>query len=361
MKTWSIEHRVFVYNTFIETGRSVIQTQRRFRNHFNVGRHGRVPRFETIMKWVNNFQRTGSLRPGTARGGERTVRTPENIERVRQAVEASPRRSAVRHARALRMSNRSVRRILHLDLHFHPFKLMVVQQLQQNDYGRRFRFAETMVENMTDDIVLIMSDEAHFHLSGVVNKQNFRYWASENPRQLHEKPLHSDKLTVWCGISRNFIIGPYFFQENGRTVTVNTDRYLTMLREFFLPQLRRRRINLNTVWFQQDGATCHTSRAAMEFLRQTFPGRLISLRGDVEWPPRSPDLSPCDYFLWGYLKARVYINKPRTLEALSETITQEIRAVPRAMLQRSMDNFSQRLQECMDKNGQHLTDVIFRT
>uniref|UniRef100_A0A1B6CGM5 Uncharacterized protein n=2 Tax=Clastoptera arizonana TaxID=38151 RepID=A0A1B6CGM5_9HEMI len=99
----------------------------------------------------------------------------------------------------------------------------------------------------------------------------------------------------------------------------------------------------------------------MEFLRQTFPGHLISLRGDVEWPPRSPDLSPCDYFLWGYLKERVYASKPRTLEALSEMITLETRAVPREMLRRSMDNFSQRLEECMEKNGRHLTDVIFRT
>jgi hypothetical protein len=55
-----------------------------------------------------------------------------------------------------------------------------------------------------------------------------------------------------------------------------------MLRDYFLPELRRRRINLNTVWFQQDGVTCHTSRATMAFLRQHFPGRLISLRGDVE-------------------------------------------------------------------------------
>jgi hypothetical protein len=80
----------------------------------------------------------------------------------------------------------------------------------------------------------------------------------------------------------------------------------------------------------------------------------------VEWP-RSPDLSPCDYFLWGYLKAQVYIDKPRTLEALSETITREIQRVSRAMLERSIDNFATRLQECLDKNGRHLPDVIFRS
>lgn len=89
-------------------------------------------------------------------------------------------------------------------------------------------------------------------------------------------------------------------------MTVNTDGYLTMLREFFLQQPRKRRKNLNVVWFQQDGATCHTSGAAMEFLRQTFPGRLNSLRGDEEWPSWSPELSPCNYLLWSYLKACVH-------------------------------------------------------
>jgi transposase len=87
MEPWTTEHRVFVFETFIETGSSVVLTQRKFRTHFNVGRHGAVPSRNTILKWVKNFRTTGSVRPGTARGGDRTVRTPENIERIRQAVE----------------------------------------------------------------------------------------------------------------------------------------------------------------------------------------------------------------------------------------------------------------------------------
>jgi hypothetical protein len=96
----------------------------------------------------------------------------------------------------------------------------------------------------------------------------------------------------------------------------------------------------------------------MALVREHCPGHLISKRGDVEWPPRSPDLSACNYFLWGYLKAKVYIDKPRTLEALSDAITQEIQVIPLAMLQRTMDNFSARLQRCLDNNGRHLHDVI---
>ncbi|KAF2355783.1 RNA-polymerase II-associated protein 3-like C-terminal domain [Trinorchestia longiramus] len=65
-----------------------------------------------------------------------------------------------------------------------------------------------------------MSDEAHFHLSGYVNKQNCRYWSAENPKIVHEIPLHSEKITVWCGMTSERIIGPYFFEnQNGETAT----------------------------------------------------------------------------------------------------------------------------------------------
>jgi hypothetical protein len=49
---------------------------------------------------------------------------------------------------------------------------------------------------LNEDVInILMMDEAHFHLSGSVNKQNFRYWAAENPHELHQCPLHSAKVT----------------------------------------------------------------------------------------------------------------------------------------------------------------------
>jgi len=73
-------------------------------------------------------------------GSQKTVRTPENIERVREAFERSTRRSAVRHATTLGITPRSVQRILHNDLHYHPYKIQIVQALNTRDYGARVRF-----------------------------------------------------------------------------------------------------------------------------------------------------------------------------------------------------------------------------
>ena len=98
----------------------------------------------------------------------------------------------------------------------------------------------------------------------------------------------------------------------------------------------------------------------MEMLRELFPGRLVSLRGDISWPPRSPDLSPCDFFLWGYLKAKVYKHRPRTLQELKDVIRQEVAAIPREVTRRTMDNFRERLRECLNNGGHHLSDIIFK-
>ena len=62
-----------------------------------------------------------------------------------------------------------------------------------------------------------------------------------------------------------------------------------------------------------------------------FTGHLISLRGDIGWPARSPDLHPCDFFLWGYLKSKVYSNRPQSIEQLKDAIRQEIIAIPNEM------------------------------
>ncbi|GFU27415.1 uncharacterized protein TNCV_3323281 [Trichonephila clavipes] len=138
------------------------------------------------------------------------------------------------------------------------------------------------------------SDEAHFWLNGYVNKQNYRIWSEANPQVYVETPLHPEKLTVWCALWAGGIIGPYFFKnDEGHNVTVNGDRYRAMIINFFIPELNNH--DVQELWFEQDGATCHTARATIDLLKDTFGDRLISRFAPV--PPRSCDLTPLDYFL----------------------------------------------------------------
>ena len=76
-------------------------------------------------------------------------------------------------------------------------------------------------------------------------------------------------------------------------------------------------------------------------------------------PPRSTDLSPCDFFLWGYIKGKVYVDKPRDIPQWQTAIEREMRAILRRMCEQVMTNFSRRLNECAQNKGRHLNDVIF--
>ena len=140
---------------------------------------------------------------------------------------------------------------------------------------------------------------------------------------------------MWCAIGIFGIIGPYIFEdENGATVTVNAERYIHMLNTFLRPQMKRQRLhNMQNVYFQQDGATPHTARLSMDVVRRMFPGRVTSRFSDIPWPPRSPDLTTCDFFLWGYLKSNVNTHKPRTLSDLKEAIREEVATIDHEMLE----------------------------
>ncbi|GFW38088.1 transposase [Trichonephila clavipes] len=170
---------------------------------------------------------------------------------------------------------------------------------------------------------MIENDEAHFWLNGYVNKQNCRIWREANPQVYVETPLHPEKLTVWCALWAGGIIGPYIFKnDEGHNVTVNGDRYKVMITNFFIPELNNH--DVQEMWFQQDGATCHTARATIDLLKDTLGDCLISRFGPVNWPPRSCDLTPLDYFLWGYVKSLVYADKPKTLDHLEDYIRRVI-------------------------------------
>ena len=120
---------------------------------------------------------------------------------------------------------------------------------------------------------------------------------------------------MWCAVNSFGILGPYLFEDlNGNHVNVNQHNYLDMLRTKFLPDLQtfqRQNPHLNHDWiFMQDGASPHTTILLRQFLNTQFPNRTIGRNLNTDWPPRSPDMTPCDFFLWGWLKDQVYRQYP---------------------------------------------------
>jgi hypothetical protein len=200
---------------------------------------------------------------------------------------------------------------------------------------------------------VIFSNEATFHLSGKVNRHNVSVWGTEPPHEIVQLERDSPKVNVFCAMSQTKLYGPFFFGE--RTVTGRC--YLDMLQLWLFPQLNADSRNFV---FQQDGAPRHWSNDVRRYLNDELPHRWIGRVGadDVPlfaWPLRSPDLMPCDFFLWGYVKDHVYVPPlPTTLEELRERIRTAVTTIDRGQLQNVWTELDYRLDVCRVTNGAHI-------
>ena len=141
-------------------------------------------------------------------------------------------------------------------------------------------------------------------------------------------------------------------EKNPDVIGTTTARYLEIFNEF-VNQLDDD--ELRNVYFQQDGATCQTSNESMTEIERFFDDRIIS---KALWSPRSPDLSPPDFFLWGALKVKAYANKPRTIQKLENNIRREIDAISEDVLQSTFANMKRRVQLCLDSVGEHFQHLL---
>ncbi|GFU89287.1 putative transposable element [Trichonephila clavipes] len=154
------------------------------------------------------------------------------------------------------------------------------------------------------------------------------------------------------------MVESFFKNDEGHNVTVNGDRYRAMITNFYIPELNNH--DVQELWFQQDGATCHTARATIALLKDTFGDRLISRFGPVNWPPRSCDLTPLDYFLWGYIKSLVYADKPQTRDHLEDNIRRVIADIRPQMLEKVIENWTSRLDYIRASRGSPIPEIIFK-
>ena len=101
----------------------------------------------------------------------------------------------------------------------------------------------------------------------------------------------------------------------------------------------------------QDGCAVHNANIVRQYLHLRYPGQWIGNGGPIHWPPRSPDLTPLDYFLWPYLKEKVFKEKPTSLDNLREKIIQECNLIEAHVFENVRREFISRLYYCQEVAG----------
>ena len=182
--------------------------------------------------------------------------------------------------------------------------------LQETDLERRLRFANHVLNNMDEADLMntAFSDDATFTMDGMVNSQNVRRYAKRKTRGVeqggrpanfrHTHTKYPKKYMVFLGVHGSGRTWGLKFYENE---TIDGAEYYRLLRYNAIPQLKA--INGGTLQgmpWQKDGAKVHRTKQVINYLDGQFGDKMLAFdsRQGVEWPPRSPDLNPLDFFVW---------------------------------------------------------------
>ena len=295
----------------------------------------KVPNNSTVIRiWKKQqdfftVQNLNSIQsPGDSHSGRpNSAQTEENIAAVKAVVDGESLKAtddptvSTGRKNALGINQTAWQRILSIDLKYHCYKVERSHGLKPEDYERRLRFARFFLTLSPREMAKIAySDEATFCMDGEINTQNVHRYAPnkvygqpEGGRPEHFRHTHTKfpkKVMVFLGLhSPGKTFGLKFYENE----TIDGDEYWRLLRYTCIPQLKE--INTpqgtldNMIW-QQDGARVHIHRTkrVLTYLDGQFGDRMIAMdsyRGN-DWPARSPDCNPLDFFCWGFLKSKVF-------------------------------------------------------
>lgn len=293
-------------------------------------------------------------------GRNRTIRTVDFEEAVLQHFNENPTTSTRLAANMLDTNHMSVFRVLK-EYKLHPYHIQKVHALIPEDYPQRINFCQWALNkirvspNFLNKV--LFTDEASFSRDGILNSRNRHVWEYDNPHAIFVKG-HQEKFSVnvWAGILNGRIIGPYILPNR-----LNSRTYLVFIRDILTELLED--IPLDAIlgmWFQHDGAPAHFAQIVRDYLNNRYGQQWIGRGGPVAWPPRSPDLTPLDFFFWGQMKSLVYdtpVNDVMDLVARIEVAAATIqeRFLNFNRLKRSMMN---RYELCIEAAGQNFEHLL---
>lgn len=331
-----------------------------YRQRFIVGRppaeQRHLPPYSVFRNMCLRLQRTGSFHAERSEG--RPVARPVELEeRILQHFEENPRTSTRRAGIVFNVNHMVIWHTLHDDGR-HPYHFRRTQELTPADFQPRMDFCRWYRGRVEADPQfsrkILWTDEASFTRNGVLNLHNEHVWAQENPHASCESNFqHQWRVNVWAGIIGDRILGPIFLPSR-----LSGQVYLDLLNNEVEEQLRDLPVlEYVNVVYQHDGAPAHYERRVREFLDAMYP-EWIGRGGPVAWPPRSPDLTPLDFFLWGYVKNCVYAVECRTREQMVDRINAAFNSITPEMLHNCRTSQLRRTAVCLEKEGAHFEPFL---
>lgn len=213
------------------------------------------------------------------------VANPAISSRQIEAESGIPRRQALRILKAH---------------NFKPYTIRKQHYLKPTDFQQRLEFCNWYIQKVEENHLfpsnVIWTDEAYISSAGIFNRHNEHYWSDSNPRRVFDiRAQGRFGFSVWCALRGNRVIA-YETYEN----TLNGQGYHHLVNQKIVEEYvdNLPLMEATNLFYQQDGAPIHNVRIVRDLLNNNFENNWIGCNGPIRWPPRSPDLTPLDFFFF---------------------------------------------------------------
>lgn len=319
----------------------------------------RVPDRSVFTRTYQQLRETGTCQPlPRANAIPVLERNRRRADAILGYFDARPSASIRDCAAFMRVSRTAIWRTLNADRR-HAYHLQRVHHIQPGDAEQRRRFCQWYIQqveiNPRFPELVLWTDEAMFTRNGIVNVRNSHIWAHANPRAMRVHHYQYEfRCNVWLGILGDTFIGPFFLPQQ-----LNGERYRHFL-TYSLPDLLDDvpLLTRRDMWLQMDGCPAHYAAATRNWLDMNYRLRWIGRGGPVAWPPRSPDLTPLDFFAWGAIKSQVYATPVHSVAELEDRIRQACTSIMRQQIRSAILSCQRRYRTCIREQGMHIEQLL---
>jgi len=328
-------------------GDTAAETYEKVLNAFGSDALGR----RQVLRWHTNFKKGRESVKDEARSGRPVqVRTDENAHRVRDLLREDRRLTIRMLAVELNINRETVRRILTEDCGMKKLcAKMVPKNLSDEQKAHRMNIAQDCLEQVESDPNLldrvITGDESWFiHYDPETYRQRQQWLSPEAPRPKKVRMSESKVKTMMiCFFDSKGMVHKEFVPSGQ---TINNVFYRNVLERLHKKVLKVRPEIAKTWVLHHDNTLCHTAFNVSQFLASKGIATLPQ-------PPYSPDMSPCDFFLFPHLKKFVKGQHIDSVEDLQESVTRVLGRVPRELFQNCYENWQIRWNKCIGAGGDY--------
>lgn len=315
----------------------------------------------TVYRVAKSFSEAETTEEGSYSAERKTQvrrrpkKTQKLVNSIRNRLSKDHHVSCRRLAMEFKVSDRTLRRVIHHDLLCKSYVPKSRHMLSVANKTARIERCRKLIDSLKHDAahrIRFFSDEKIFTVDQKFNRQNQRCYAVSPEKSCIVPKTKFPASVHVLGVvsSEGRIMPPHFFKK-GETVTKEV--YLRVLQTVVKPWMDLVSDGKPYV-FQQDGAPAHTSGIVQEWLSKQDPSRVGTFWPKDFWPPNSPDLNPLDYYVWGAVEARSNEHRHPNTSSLSLAIRRAFRMLPKHSLKKACDSFRSRLEAVLANNGGYI-------